>query len=167
MDNIESRDSFVFSLKNPLKIQGNIEGKNEFIKCDKLHFVAPSLQQLKYQVTLKKLFLEGLFAAGKSYSQDQLQQRIGGVDNENNKDKDKLDAKSIIVILYSAKDFDMLGFFAEFKDFLSSGICFMDKHRNRRIKPNEVDKLDVTTLENIIGKYLEVFFISSWMETLS
>ncbi len=107
--------------------------------------------------------MEAMFSIGQSYSKKEADQAL-----DNNKDSNSTqDAKGIIMVLYMAKDFDILKFFEEFQDFLVSGVCFTNKHMTDRLKPSYLDKISQNDLESLIGKYIEVFFISSWMKTLS
>jgi hypothetical protein len=160
MDNTES---FTFNLSKPIKIQGQVDGKNEFIECDELHLIAPSLKQMRYSINLKKKFGEALFGffttlnkSGQAKAEVKAEEESKG-----------LKAKEIIQSLYLAEGFDIASFFDEFKSLLVSGVCFTDVNQSNRIRPSDLDKVSLEDTEDLTGKYIEVFFISSWMKIFS
>ena len=117
-------DSLIFNLSTPIKVQINIDGKNDFADIDKIYLAAPSYKHRDLTIGLKKKFIEAIFAMTASLPKDEAQKQV-------NDENGKLDAKSIKAILYAAKDFDILSFFKKFEAFLISDIAFKDEERKQ------------------------------------
>jgi hypothetical protein len=156
------QDKFVFDLNNPIKIQANINKENTFIDLDKLYLKAPTYRHKDYTLVLKKKFLEGLFKMTKSVDRDDAQKQLDVASDSD----DKLDSQAIKTILYAAEDFDILAFYKKFEKLLAVDICFKDENYEQLLSVNDVQKLSEEDFENLITKYIEVFFIVSWMKTL-
>jgi hypothetical protein len=153
-------DSLTFDLSKPIKVQLNVDGKNDFVDIDKIYFSAPSYKHRDLTIGLKKKFIEAVFAMTASLPKDEAQKQV-------NDDNGKLDAKSIKAILYAAKDFDIVSFFKKFEAFLISEIAFKDEEKKQKLVALDLQRLDESDFEELLAKYLEVFFIVSWMKTLS
>lgn len=148
-------DKIIFELKKPIKVQSNIDGKNEFVELDKLTLQAPSYKDKDKTMVLKKKFIEAVFAMSSTLQKQEAQEQIG---------EGKLDSKAIKAILWAAKDFDIVSYFKQFENLLVS-VAFKDNDTPLNIL--EVQKLDESDFEELLARYLEVFFIASWMRTLS
>jgi len=155
-------ESLTFDLSTPIKVQINVDSKNDFADIDKIYLSAPSFKHRDLTIVLKKKFIEAVFAMTASLPKDEAQKQVQ-VNDENG----KLEAKSIKAILYAAKDFDIVSFFKRFETFLISDIAFKDEERKQKLVALDLQKLDESDFEELLAKYLEVFFIVSWMKTLS
>lgn len=153
-------DSLIFDLSKAIKVQLNVDGKNDFANIDKIYLSAPSFKNRDLTIGLKKKFIEAVFAMTASLPKDEAQKQV-------NDDNGKLDAKSIKTILYAAKDFDILSFFKKFEKFLLDDIAFKDEEKKQKLFAGDLEKLDESDFEELLAKYLEVFFIAFWMKTLS
>lgn len=148
-------DKIIFELRNPIKVQANIDGKNEFVELNTLTLKAPSYKDKDKTLVLKKKFIEAVFAMSSTLQKQEAQEQIG---------EGKLDSKAIKAILWAAKDFDIVSYFKQFENLLVS-VAFKDNDTPLNIL--EVQKLDESDFEELLARYLEVFFIASWMRTLS
>jgi hypothetical protein len=161
------QDTLEFTLEKPLKVHGQVDGKNEFIEIDKLYLKAPTYKHKDKTIALKKDFIEALFGMTNSVDKEEAQDIVNNA-SDSEKD-DVLEAKAILAILYASKGFDIGKFFNKFINFLTSkkdGICFKDEDYSEIIRINEIEELSESDLENLIAKYTEVFFAVSWMKTL-
>lgn len=150
-------DKILFTLQNPIKTQLNLEGKNDFVDLDKIYLQAPSYKQRDKTLVLKKKFIEAVFLMTNSLQRQEAQEQVGD---------GKLDAKAIKAVLYAAKDFDIVAYFKQFESLLLS-VGFKDEDLKQPLNNLDIQKLDESDFEELLAKYLEVFFIGSWMKTLS
>jgi len=153
-------DKLTFTLTIPIKVQVNIDGKNDFAEVSNLYLVAPTYKHRDHTIGLKKKFIEAIFAMTNSLAKEDAQKQVSD-------DKSQLDSKSIKAIIYAAKDFDIISFLKKFESFLLSEICFKDEELKQKITGLELQKIDENDFEELLAKYLESFFIVSWMKTLS
>ncbi len=80
-------------------------------------------------------------------------------------DDSGLDADSIKESLSICNDDDLIEFHDKFMEFFTQDICFKDEDVTGKLLPIDIEKIDVDDLEGMISKYIEVFFISSWMKS--
>ena len=153
-------DKLIFTLQSPIKAQLNVDGKNDFVEVSQLYLSAPTYKHRDHTIGLKKKFIEAIFAMANATSRDDAQSKV-------NDKEGTLDAKAIKAVLYAAKDFDIVSFFKKFEAFLLSEVCFKDEEMKQKITSLEIQKLEETDFEELLAKYLEAFFITSWMKTLS
>lgn len=153
-------DKLEFDLESSIKVQANIKGENTFIDLNKLQLKAPNYKHKDYTIALKKKFMEALFGMTNSVNKDEAQSAVSSSDD------DKLDVQSIKAILYASPNFDIVSFYNKFVKFLTVDICFKDEEFEQCVTKGELEKLSEIDLENLIAKYIEVFFIVSWMKTL-
>ena len=78
----------------------------------------------------------------------------------------KLDSKAIKAILFASKDFDIVAYFKHFESLLIN-VAFKDEDMKQPLISSEVQKIDESDFEELLAKYIEVFFIVSWMKTLN
>jgi len=78
----------------------------------------------------------------------------------------KLEAKAIKAILFASKDFDIVSYFESFSNLLLK-VAFKDEDMNQPLNSLDIQKISENDFEELLAKYLEVFFIVSWMKTLS
>lgn len=155
-------EAIEFQLQDPIKVSANIKGENTFIDLEQLYLRAPTSKHRIYSIPLKKKFMEALFGMTKSVNKDEAQSSL----DKASSDDEKLDAQAIKTILYASEGFDIMAFYDKFIKFLSADVCFKDEEHKDSIKGLELEKLSEDDLESLISKYIEVFFIVSWMKTL-
>jgi len=156
-------DKFKFKLANPIKVQANIDGENTFSDLKALYLKAPTYRHRDKTLVLKKMFIGAIFGMTSSLNQEDAQARI---DDASDTKDNKIDAKSAKVILYSDRDFDLDGFYKKFTKLLLSDICFKDEQHEQPILSVDVNKLSEDDFEELVAKYIEFFFATSWMKTL-
>jgi len=150
-------DKITFKLQTPVKTQVNIDGRNDFADLENIYLQAPSYKQKDKTLVLKKKFIEAVFLMTNSLQRQEAQEQVGD---------GKLDAKSIKAVLFAAKDFDIVAYFKQFESLLLS-VGFKDEEMKQPLNNLDIQKLDESDFEELLAKYLEVFFITSWMKTLS
>lgn len=153
-------DKIVFELKNPIKVQINIDGKNNFIDLDKIYLSAPKPNHKDKTLPLKKQFLEAVFLMPTYISRQKAEEEAQKTGTQNPT------AKEIKGLLYAFKDFDIVKFYQLFTNFLPS-VAFKDEDNTQRLIHLDIDKISENDFEELLAKYLEVFFIQSWFATLS
>jgi hypothetical protein len=150
-------DKITFDLQDSIKVQTTIDNKNEFIDLNKIYLKAPSYKEKDKTLVLKKKFIEAIFAMTATIKKQEAQEQIG--DN-------KLEAKAIKAILFASKDFDIVSYFESFSNLLLK-VAFKDEDMNQPLNSLDIQKISENDFEELLAKYLEVFFIVSWMKTLS
>lgn len=150
-------DNITFNLQTPLKVQANIDGKNVFNDLDKIYLKAPTYKDKDKTLVLKKKFIEAIFAMTATIQKQDAQEQIG---------EGKLDSKAIKAILFASKDFDIVAYFKHFESLLIN-VAFKDEEMKQPLIISEVQKIDESDFEELLAKYIEVFFIVSWMKTLN
>jgi hypothetical protein len=150
-------DKINFTLQNPIKSQIKVDGRNDFTDIETLYLKAPSYKEKDKTLVLKKKFIEAVFLMTNSLQRQEAQEQVGD---------GKLDAKAIKAVLFAAKDFDIVAYFKHFESLLLS-VCFKDEAMEQPLNNLDMQKLDESDFEELLAKYLEVFFIGSWMKTLS
>ena len=150
-------DKLVFDLKTPIKVQIKLGDRNEFQEISQLFLSAPSYKHKDKTLFLKKKFIEAIFSMTTSLQKQEAEQQVGD---------GKLDAKAIKAVLFAAREFDIVSYFKQFESLLLS-VGFKDENMEQPLNNLDVQKLDESDYEELLAKYLEVFFITSWMKTLS
>jgi len=150
-------DNIIFDLQTPLKVQANVDGKNVFNDLDKIYLKAPTYKEKDKTLVLKKKFIEAIFAMTATIQKQDAQEQIGD---------GKLDSKAIKAILFASKDFDIVAYFKHFESLLIN-IAFKDEDTKQPLILSEIQKINESDFEELLAKYLEVFFIVSWMKTLN
>lgn len=150
-------DNITFDLQTPLKVQVNVDGKNLFNDLDKIYLKAPTYKDKDKTLVLKKKFIEAIFAMTATIQKQDAQEQIG---------EGKLDSKAIKAILFASKDFDIVAYFKHFESLLIN-VAFKDEDMKQPLIISEVQKIDESDFEELLAKYIEVFFIVSWMKTLN
>lgn len=150
-------DNITFDLQTPLKVQVNVDGKNVFNDLDKIYLKAPTYKDKDKTLVLKKKFIEAIFAMTATIQKQDAQEQIG---------EGKLDSKAIKAILFASKDFDIVAYFKHFESLLIN-VAFKDEDMKQPLIISEVQKIDESDFEELLAKYIEVFFIVSWMKTLN
>jgi hypothetical protein len=151
------KDKIIFDFQTPLKVQANVDGKNVFNDLNKIYLSAPSYKDKDKTLLLKKKFIEALFGMTLSLSKQQASEQI---ENENG-----LDAKAIKAILYASPNFDIVSYFKSFANLLLN-VAFKDEEMKQPLNNLDIEKINDEDFEELLAKYLEVFFIVSWMKTL-
>jgi predicted thioredoxin/glutaredoxin len=150
-------DNIIFDLQTPLKVQANVDGKNVFNDLDKIYLKAPTYKDKDKTLLLKKKFIEAIFAMTATIQKQDAQEQIGD---------GKLDSKAIKAILFASKDFDIVAYFKHFESLLIN-VAFKDEDMKQPLIISEIQKINESDFEELLAKYLEVFFIVSWMKTLN
>lgn len=150
-------DNITFDLQTPVKVQANVDGKNVFNDLDKIYLKAPTYKDKDKTLVLKKKFIEAIFAMTATIQKQDAQEQIG---------EGKLDSKAIKAILFASKDFDIVAYFKHFESLLIN-VAFKDEDMKQPLIISEVQKIDESDFEELLAKYIEVFFIVSWMKTLN
>lgn len=152
----EIPDKISFQLQKPIKVQlTNEAGKGFFADIDTIYLTAPTPQQRDRTRVLKKKFFEAIYSLGNS--QNKKEEAI--------KEDDKpLDSAAIKSILYFSKDWDIVAFFNLFQSLLID-VAFKDEDTTKKLNSLDIQSINDKDFDNLVGKYLEVFFMSSWMET--
>jgi hypothetical protein len=151
------KDKIIFDLQNSIKVQFKDGDKNSFIDLDKIYLSAPSYKDKDKTLLLKKKFIEAIFGMTQSLSKQQAGEQI---ENENG-----LDAKAIKAILYASPNFDIVSYFKSFVNLLLN-VAFKDEEMKQPLNSLDIEKINDEDFEELLAKYLEVFFIVSWMKTL-
>jgi predicted thioredoxin/glutaredoxin len=150
-------DNIIFDLQTPLKVQANVDGKNVFNDLDKIYLKAPTYKDKDKTLVLKKKFIEAIFAMTATIQKQDAQEQIGD---------GKLDSKAIKAILFASKDFDIVAYFKHFESLLIN-VAFKDEDTKQPLILSEIQKINESDFEELLAKYIEVFFIVSWMKTLN
>jgi len=151
------KDKIIFDFQNSIKVQIKDGEKNCFIDLDKIYLSAPSYKDKDKTLLLKKKFIEAIFGMTQSLSKQQASEQI---ENENG-----LDAKAIKAILYASPNFDIVSYFKSFANLLLN-VAFKDEEMKQPLNNLDIEKINEEDFEELLAKYLEVFFIVSWMKTL-
>ena len=154
------KDKIIFDFQNPVKVQFKDGEKNSFLDLDKIYLSAPSYKDKDKTLVLKKKFIEAIFGMTQSLSKQQASEQIDNKDNE-----EPLDAKKIKTILYASPNFDIVGYFKSFANLLLN-VAFKDEEMKQPLNNLDIEKINEEDFEELLAKYLEVFFIVSWMKTL-
>jgi len=151
-------DKIVFELQDSIKVQSNIDGRNDFVDLKEIYLVAPTYKQKDLTLVLKKKFIEAQLGLILNMPKDKAESSQEG--------EGKLNAQAVKLILYGAKDFDIVAYFASFAKILQS-VAFKDESCEQKLNQLEIEKLSENDFENLLARYFEVFFISLWMRTLN
>lgn len=152
-------DKIIFELKQSIKVQANIDGKNDFIDLDKIYLLAPSYKEKDKTLILKKKFLEAMFLLPSYMSKQEAEEQV----NNNNV---KFEAKTIHTLLFLFKDFDIVSYHKYFANLLLN-VAFKDEESKQPLTTLDINKISEDDFEGLLAKYLEVFFIVSWTKTLN
>lgn len=151
-------DKITFELTSPINVQANIDGKNSFIDLNQIYLKAPSYKEKDKTLILKKKFLEALLLLPSYLPQQEAKEQI--------EKETSFDAKAIKSLLYLFKDFDIISYFKQFENLLLN-VAFKDEEMKQPLINMDIAKIAESDYEELLAKYLEVFFIVSWMKTLS
>ena len=151
------KDKIIFDLQNSIKVQFKDGENNSFIDLNKIYLSAPSYKDKDKTLLLKKKFVEAIFGMTQSLSKQQASEQIA-LDNE-------IDAKAIKTILYASPNFDIASYFKSFENLLLN-VAFKDEEMKQPLNSLDIQKIKEEDFDELLAKYLEVFFIVSWMKTL-
>lgn len=153
----ERIEKAALKISKPIRVQIRVGGKNDFMDIDTIYFAAPTADDRLLTTSLKKRFKEALFAIS-------VAARKEGVSGKAPIDPDKtLNKDEILDLVMFAKDFDIEAFLQKFCT-LFERVAFKDEEMTQRIIPSELDKIEGDDLEDLVGGYIENFFIGSWMK---
>lgn len=146
---------------NPIKVQFNNAGKNEFtdlttifLKCfnKKDHQNITLLMRNKY----KRMMISNVSLFSKIISTENQPTKKELTDEE--------EVDSIIQTLSICDGDELISFYSKFKEFLISDIAYKDESLKQKLNPSELNLLDNDSLEKIIANYVAFFFVASWMK---
>lgn len=154
------QEKTTFKFSQPIKVQYKLDGKNDFMDIEEIYLQAPSFKEKDITRGLKKKFIEAMFTMTTSIPQQDAQARTS------TDEAGELDEKGIKAVLYAAKGFDVVDFFNRFAVLLER-VAFKDEEMQQKMIRIEFDKIDDNDFEDLVAKYIQVFFIVSWMKTIS
>lgn len=152
------KDTIIFDLQNSIKVQIKDGDKNSFNDLNKIYLLAPSYKDKDKTLLLKKKFIEAVFGMTQALSKQQADTQIGTDDGS-------IDSKAIKTILYASPNFDIVSYFKSFANLLLN-VAFKDEEMKQPFNSLDIEKINQEDFEELLAKYLEVFFIVSWMKTL-
>ena len=157
MDKTIKQDSFIFSLDCPIQVHGKVDGKNTLVEAKELELHCFQPRHKFITLPLRKMYRNAILNIDpkilKGYG-DMDQSTAPAEDVGEKKGREQL------LSLYMSKDWDIEDFFNKFVEFFTKDIC---RFQDRTLTRSELEKIDLDDLENLIGKYIEFFFLSSWM----
>ena len=149
------KDTIIFNLQNSIKVQIKDGEKNSFIDLNKIYLSAPSYKDKDKTLLLKKKFMEAIFGMTQFLSKQQASEQV----------ESEIDAKAIKAILYASPNFDIVIYFKLFANLLLN-VAFKDEEMKQPLISLDIEKINDEDSDELLAKYLEVFFIVSWMKTL-
>lgn len=161
------KDKEIFLLETPIKASLKVGDKNDIVDIDTLYLSAPSYKEKDKTLPIKQAYISAQMKFGlmmkDSIDEDEAKRRR----QERENDDDKIDAASIKLILFGSgeESINLATFFKNFSRLFES-VVFKDEELNQPIRGIELEKLSEFDFEELVAKYIEVFFISSWMRTL-
>jgi hypothetical protein len=155
-----------FKISEPVKLEYKLDGKNDFMDIDEIYFKAPTRAERDICRGLKKKFMEAMFGMTASASPEEAQRRIDT--SSSSKVKDEVpDAQAIKVIMFASKDFNIGDYIKRFI-VLFERVAFKDDELKQPLTSLDFEKFDnENDIEDLIAHYIQVFFIVSWMKTIS
>lgn len=158
------QDSIIFQLQDPIeKVHIKVDGQNEIMDLTEIYLQAPSFRQKNSCIILKKKYMEAMFGLTQAMSKGKASK---SVESQEGKEKDKKEEeKEIKFLLNASKDFDIIDFYNEFNKFFASGVAYKDNSFEQKLLLKDIEKLSERDQENIVVKYIQVFFASLWMSS--
>jgi hypothetical protein len=163
-------DNISFELESKIKAQVKVDGKNDIIDLGTLYLTCPSYKEKDKTLPLKQAFITAQtrlsFAMADLMDSDSVEKRRE--ERESKEEDNKMDIQGIKMILFASGEqaININLFFDNFAKLLKA-VCFKDEEMTQPINDSEIQKIEENDFENLVAKYIEVFFISSWMKTLS
>ena len=147
-------------LIEPIEAHYNNSGKNEIREIDTLFFKAPNYKHRDLTLKLRQDFLGAMIGLAKGSENTSQSQ-------EQSDDDFDLDAKSIRhIITLAGSNFDAPSFYNSFTALFLKETCFKDEKKKQNVLSSDLNNLSLDDLDQIIVKYIEVFFANSWMSVL-
>lgn len=150
-----------FKLENSIKVHFKEDGKNIEKEINELYLSEPSAYEDRaITINLRQPFLKAMvdLASKHSNKEQQVQEK---------KDDDLFDEKSIKLILALGFDGDELNKYHEHFKEIASRRIFKDSAKEQKINKVDLNKLSETDFDNLLIRYLHLFFVNSWMKTLA
>lgn len=144
---------FEYDLSQPLSFHKG----GELAKAKKLLLKAPSNMHRYHLTKLKQGFMKAIMGMQ--------QNKKPGSSQSGEAEEAKFDAKVILMLLL-ASDIDFCEYVEHFKNLICSqpALCFIDG--SVAFNTHLFDQLSEEDCEMIMGKYIETFLLSSWMNLL-
>lgn len=155
------RDFIEVKIANPIKIQCNIDGRNDFIDLDKIYLKCFNKKDHQ-NITLllrnqyKRMMLSNISLMPSNDSVRDVKDK-----QESTEEETIESTKQVLSICDGDK---LLSFYDKFKEFLSKDVAFKDESFKQKMNGVDLDKLDMDDFEKIVASYIGVFFVSSWMK---
>jgi len=147
-------------LIEPIESHYNDNGKNEVKMIETLYFKAPNYKHRDLTLKLRQDFLGAMIGLAKGSENTSQSQEQSDEDFD-------LDAKSIRhIITLAGSNFDAPSFYNSFTALFLKEICFKDEEKKQKVLNSDLNKLSDSDLDQIIVRYIEVFFANSWMSVL-
>tara|TARA_R110000782_G_scaffold97853_4_gene182894 strand:+ start:83 stop:577 length:495 start_codon:yes stop_codon:yes gene_type:complete len=163
------KDTEIFLLAEPIKASLKVDGKNDIVDLETLYLSGPTYKHKDKTLPLKQAFISAQMKFGlmmkdsidAGEAEKRREEREGEEDSG-------MDASAIKMILFGSGDssINLPLFFKNFIRLLES-VAFKDEKMTQPIKGIELEKLSEFDFDELVAKYIEVFFISSWMKTIS
>ena len=159
------KDSIEVKISNPIKVQCNVDGKNDIIEIDTLYLKCFNKKDHQNITLLLRNKYKRMMLANTSLFS-------GLVDDEDsvkkNKPKNKPshqeEVKSTLDILSISEGNDLISFYDKFKEFLLLDVAFKDESFKQKLLSVDLDNIDNDDLELIIANYIVAFFLAFWMK---
>lgn len=146
---------FEFELTSPISIHKG----GDLVPVKKLLLKAPSNMHRYYLIKLKQGFYSAMLSMQKFSSGKSQDENLNGPKKEA-----KLDGKTILMA-FLASDIDLIEYFNLFRDFLCNDLCLVDG--TIKLTSHMFDQISIEDSEELLGKYIESFLLSSWMKLLN
>ncbi len=146
------KDQFEFKLSSPIKASVGSELKDLdtlYLKCFNVKDHRNSTISLRNQY--KRMVIDVL---------PDLEKLPKPKNQESSGEQKAEDIKELFSIFDGDK---FIAFLDKFIEFFKMEIAFKDENLKHKIIDLDLDKIDSDDIELLIAKYIEVFFLSSWM----
>jgi hypothetical protein len=148
---------FEFVLTEPVSIHKG----GELVPVTKLLLKAPSNSHRYYLIKLKQGFISSILSMQKTFSGNK---SSAPAKESSEKAEDAFNAKMIVMALL-ASDVDFMEYMEIFKNLICSDLCLVDG--SVKLTGYLFDQISIEDSEELLGKYIESFLLSSWMKLLS
>jgi hypothetical protein len=153
-------DNQKFNLSQEIEVHLSENGKNINKAINELYLKAPSAYDDRYLIlSLRQSFLKAMTQLAKSFDN----QRSNVAEKE--EQDDKIDEKAIKAIINLGGE-DIIKFYNDFIDLASKNV-FKDSECLQKLNKVELNKINADDLDNLIARYIHLFFVNSWMKVLA
>ena len=151
----------IFNLENPIKVHFKEDGKNIEKEITELYLSEPSAyEDRSLTINLRQSFLKAMIDLAGKYSNKENQA-------SEKQEENSFDEKSIKLILTLGFDGDNLNKYYEHFKELASRRVYKDNEKQQKMNKVDLLKLSENDFDNLVVRYLHLFFVNSWMKTLA